>query len=493
MKWFVEQYQEIFQRTLEILVGLLTWTVLTMPFWLSFSHPAVVAYFVLLFDVYFFYKSATVAFDGIRSYLRITYDAKINWQEKLKNLKGSSSAYHLLILPNFKETVEKLRTTLNHIVNQKFPKSRIFVVLAMEERDEDGRQKASVLCREFKRKLGGFLITFHRLGQNEVVGKASNEACAAKKAANFLKKRGINHKDVIVTSMDADSLLPSQYLSYLTFKFLNDKNRFYHFYHAPVLLYSNYWQISLIVRLKSTLDSISRLANLMRPERLIHVSTYSMSLSLLKKVGYWDTNIIPEDWHIFFQAFFTLGEKVATIPLFLPISGDAARAKTFLGSLSYRYEQERRWAWGVTDIPYVIQKFLTTPKIPFLPKFFRLSHLLESHLLWPVNFFILTLGATIPLLINPAFGRTVLGHTLPSLAGFILTSTTGFLIILIIIDIKARPARPKTYNLAKTPLLFFQWFLLPIVSFFFSSLPGLDAHTRLLLGKRLEYKVTEKV
>jgi len=493
MKWFIEHYQAISQRFLEILVGLLTWTTLTMPFWLSLRHPAVVAYFVLFFDVYFFYKSATVAFDGIRSYLRVTYDSKINWQEKLRGLKGSSSIYHLLIIPNFKETVDKLRITLDYVVNQKFPKSRIFVVLAMEEREENARKRASILYRESKRKLGDFLVTFHHLSQNEVTGKASNEAYAAKEAAKFLKRKKINLKDVIVTSMDADSLLPPQYLSYLTFKFLNDKNRFYHFYHAPVLLYSNYWQISLIVRLKSTLDSISRLANLMRPERLIHVSTYSMSFSLLQRVGYWDTNIIPEDWHIFFQAFFSLGEKVATIPLFLPISGDAARAKTLLGSLIYRYEQERRWAWGVTDIPYAVQKFLTTPKIPFWPKFFRLYHLLESHLLWPINFFILTLGATIPPLVNPAFGRTVLGHTLPSLAGLILTATTGFLIILIIIDIKARPERPKTYSLARTPLLFFQWFLIPIVSFFFSSLPGLDAHTRLLFGKRLEYKVTEKV
>ena len=31
------------------------------------------------------------------------------------------------------------------------------------------------------------------------------------------------------------------------------------------------------------------------------------------------------------------------------------------------------------------------------------------------------------------------------------------------------------------------------ISFFLSALPGLDAHTRLMLGKRLEYRVTEKV
>jgi len=34
---------------------------------------------------------------------------------------------------------------------------------------------------------------------------------------------------------------------------------------------------------------------------------------------------------------------------------------------------------------------------------------------------------------------------------------------------------------------------LPIVGFFFNALPGIDAHTRLMLGRYIEYKVTEKV
>jgi hypothetical protein len=43
------------------------------------------------------------------------------------------------------------------------------------------------------------------------------------------------------------------------------------------------------------------------------------------------------------------------------------------------------------------------------------------------------------------------------------------------------------------PLLLIQWYLLPLVSFVLSSLPALDAHTRILIGKKITYKVTEKV
>jgi hypothetical protein len=37
-----------------------------------------------------------------------------------------------------------------------------------------------------------------------------------------------------------------------------------------------------------------------------------------------------------------------------------------------------------------------------------------------------------------------------------------------------------------------QWICLPVVGFFFTNLPALDAQTRLLTGRYLEYRVTEK-
>jgi hypothetical protein len=33
----------------------------------------------------------------------------------------------------------------------------------------------------------------------------------------------------------------------------------------------------------------------------------------------------------------------------------------------------------------------------------------------------------------------------------------------------------------------------PINGIFFTALPGIDAHTRLMLGKYIKYKVTEKM
>jgi hypothetical protein len=55
-----------------------------------------------------------------------------------------------------------------------------------------------------------------------------------------------------------------------------------------------------------------------------------------------------------------------------------------------------------------------------------------------------------------------------------------------------RPPRPDHIKKPFLIITILQYLTLPITGFIFGALPGMDAHTRLLLGKRLEYKVTEK-
>jgi hypothetical protein len=68
-----------------------------------------------------------------------------------------------------------------------------------------------------------------------------------------------------------------------------------------------------------------------------------------------------------------------------------------------------------------------------------------------------------------------------------------FLLVMLVLDKIYRPKKPKEVPTWKALLGPFEFVLMPIVGFFFSALPGIDAHTRLMLGKYIQYKVTEKV
>jgi hypothetical protein len=85
-----------------------------------------------------------------------------------------------------------------------------------------------------------------------------------------------------------------------------------------------------------------------------------------------------------------------------------------------------------------------------------------------------------------------MGKTLPQTSSTILTISLVALITTILIEIKQRPGG-ENVSLVRKLFLPFEFIMLPLIGFFFSALPGLDAHTRLLLGRYLEYRTTEKV
>ncbi len=481
------------KRALEIIIPALSWFLIPLPLWLSLWHPALVAYIVITFDIYWLYKSSTYAYHAIRSFLLLQAHVQVDWLTKAKRQSGFDNLYHVIIIPEYREPLHILRRTLTNLTKQDFPHTRLILVLATEDKDTNARETETLLRREYAHHFGHFLVTRHILHTGEVAGKSSNMAWAGRKVVQAMKSWGINIKDATVTSCDADALLHPKYYSYLTYAYLTDPDRAYHFYQGAILFYSNIWRIPLPNKFVNTLSSIWNLSLLSHSSRFINFSTYSLSLTTAVAAGYWGVDVIPEDYHLFFKVYFKFGEKVKTLGIFLPVLVDAAESTNFFKTMINHYEQLKRWAWGISDIPFVIRGAVLHKEIPLHDRLRRVLFLLEHHVFWSANWFLLTIGSTVPPLVNPAFGRTVLGNNLARLSSTILTLSAIFLVVVFIIDWRIKPPRPKDYASWKLPFLYLQWLTLPFISFFLSALPGLDAHTRLMLGKRLEYRVTEKV
>lgn len=480
------------RRSLELLPGLFSWTLIFFPVWGSLFIPYVVAYFILFFDVYWFYKSFSLAIAAYIASQKIKEAEKQNWLEKAKKLKKFRKISHVIILPSYTESLSLLRKSLDSIVKQSFPIKRIYVVLALEAREKEAKEKAKILIKEFKNKFGRMFATFHPDIKGEVKGKSSNEAFAGKIAyRELVKGKNIDLNCTTISSMDADSLFDKQFFSCLTYKFLTDQKPHNKFWQSATVYYNNIWRIPAPTRIISFFGSLWRTAILIHRDRLVANATYTLSFKLLKDIDFWDTDVIPEDYRIFFKAFYKKSGNIWIEPIFLKTTMDAPLSTSYLKSLQNKYNQERRWSWGVSDDPLFIKWWLTVPNVPFFRKTVMLYHVLLDHFLWPVNWFIITIAANIMPFINPVFSRTTLGYNLPRLAGLILTSCVFALLVMIVIDSKQRPKNAPVSRFRQF-LFPLEFILLPIAGFFLSTLPAIISHTQLMFGKRLEYKVTEK-
>lgn len=481
------------RRFLEMLPGIISWTLILLPVWGAILMPTLLAYFILFFDVYWFYKSFSLVATAFIANRKIKQAEATDWYEKGHNLEHFKKVHHVLIIPTYKESKEKLAKTLSALTYQTLPKEQIHVVLGMEEREENIQEKAKALIKEFEGKFGSIFATFHPDVPGEVKGKSSNESYAGREAYRILFEEGeLDENYGTISSVDADSIFDKEYFSYLTYAFLTDEKPYNKFWQSAIVFYNNMWQVPSPTRIISFFGGLYRTALLIQGDKCLTHATYSTSMKLMHGVGFWDVDVIPEDYRIFFKAFYAMKGQVWVEPIFLKTSLDAVQSHGYINSLKSRYEQERRWSWGVSDQPLFIKWWLTVPEVPFIRKTVLLSMVLMDHVLWPVHWFIITVAANIIPLVNPVFSRTALGLTLPRLAGSILTFGLVAILLLIYIDYKNRPSHIVLPWYRK--ILFpFEFILMPLIGFFLSALPALISHTQLMFGKRMEYKVTEKV
>ena len=73
--------------------------------------------------------------------------------------------------------------------------------------------------------------------------------------------------------------------------------------------------------------------------------------------------------------------------------------------------------------------------------------------------------------------------SLIAMIGLVFSAITSTLLL---------PPRPKKYGRHKHIVMVSQWILIPFTILFFGALPGLEAQTRLMLGKYMGFWVMPK-
>lgn len=485
------------KRALEILPGFVSWSLILFPFWGSFIFPTLVAYYVITFAVYWLYRSLFVSVLSIMAHFKIKAAKQFDWIADL-NLRFPQrwkTIHHIVIIPTYKEPLYILRRTLTALSKQSIDPNNIHIMVSFEDREGNpARKKAQSLQKEFKNKFGHIWFTYHPDIEGEVKGKSANTCWGAKEAKKLLvDHENLPLENITITSEDADALMHRHYFANLTYEFLSSKKPFNKIWQGSIVFYNNIWRVPAAIRVIASIFSVTQMYILMRKERLINFSTYSTSLKHIHEIGYWDTDVIPEDYRLFFKSYFAKKGDFEVEPIFLPIHQDAAESDTTLDTFKNQYQQLKRWAWGTSDDAYIIRQYVLTEGIPFWDKTIRVIKVIEDHFLWPVNWFAVTVSAMLPPLLNEQFNRTMLGKTLPQVTSSLLTLSLISMVVIFVIDAINRPPHPNKRNIFSYIGQPLEFLLLPIAGFFFSALPGIDAHTRLMFGKYIEYKVTKKV
>ena len=540
-------------RALEIIPGLLTWTLILAPLAVSLRWPELVAWFVLTFDVYWLYRAVMLTASVVVAERRIRAKSDVDWRTRayaLRDIPGRIGAiearlprieerivvlgradarvaasggrrelvrlraerrdllrllarrgpaipnpdrlWHVALIPTYTERYEKLEATVRALADADWPTERKMVAIITRESDTPGQANVARLRQRFGDRFLHFFHIIDPLEPGIVIGKSAAMAYGGRWLYRELSGLGFDPKEVVVTDLDSDYRVHPGYFGYLSWAFLTDTDRFRRVYQPVPMFHNNLWSVPIPVRLVAIGATHIQMWRSLSPEKLISFSSYAASLETIHDVDYWATDAIPEDSRFYWKAFFHFSGEFEAVPLFIPIYGDAVRARSYPRTLLEQYLQIRRWAWGVTDIPYYVRNALAHAEIPRLVRVRRLIDLWLDHLNWAIAPFVILFGSSLPLFLNPAFAQTTLGQNLPLYASWLLTGAFACLAVLMHVEERIAPPRPAGWSVARHVVSRVQWLLIPAVGLLLSNLPALDAQTRLMTGRYLEYRVTEK-
>ncbi|MFA5099183.1 MAG: glycosyltransferase family 2 protein [Candidatus Paceibacterota bacterium] len=494
-------------RFLEILPGALAWITIILMFLLSWLAPAWVAIFIILFDIYWLLKTVYLSAHLRASFNKIRENLKINWFNKLietPNFRNGNwkDVYHLIILPMYNEQYEVVRESFDALAKTNYPKDKIIVVLAPEERaGEATRETAQKIEKEFGDKFFKFLTVFHPANlPDEIPGKGSNQNWAARKVKEMIiDKLGISYDNILLSVFDVDTQVPIDYFGRLTYVFLTCENPKRSSFQPVPLFINNIFQTPALARVIAFSSTFWHMIQQSRPERQTTFSSHSMPFRAIVEIGFWDKDIVSEDSRIFWQCYLHYGGDWRVEALFYPISMDANVAPTFWKTMANQYKQQRRWGWGCENIPYFLEGFRKDSagekRISAGKKLYWTFNILESFHSWATNTIMLFALGWLPLFLGGAnFNFTLLSYNLPQVTKFIMTLAMVGVVSSAILSIILLPPKPVWFKKRHYIFYALQWLLMPITLIIFGAIPGLEAQTRMMLGGkfRLGFWVTPK-
>lgn len=486
-------------RLLEMLPATFAWGTLIGLTLLTWFKPVWVAFFMIAFDVYWLLLVLFLGIHLVAAYRSMQRNIRVDWEAEGEKLPGWKNLTHLVILPIYQESAEIVRGCLDSLIDDGFPSEQMIVVLTLEERaGAEAVMRTRNVAEEYWKKFGTLYVTVHPDGiAGELKGKGANQRWGAQRVqAEVIDVAGIDYDSIIVSVFDIDTVVEPGYFWRLTHAFLTVPDR-YHTSYQPIPVYNNnLWDAPFFARVAATSNTFWQMMQQIRHEKLATYSSHSMSWRALVDIGFWAPNMVSEDSRIFWHCYLHYDGNYRVEPLYYPVSMDVCMDKTSLKTAGNLYKQQRRWGWGVENVPYLLfnaaKRWRRMPKSNLMGRIFTQLYGFHS---WATNALIIAVIGWLPIFIGGQdFNATVLSGNLPVITRTLMTLAMAGLVLSAVVSMLLLPKRPGGFNGVHYFSMFIQWIILPVSIILFGSIPALESQTRMALGGkwRLGFWVTPK-
>ncbi|MBL8146550.1 MAG: hypothetical protein JNL34_09210 [Anaerolineae bacterium] len=492
------------ERVLDGLPGFAAWLALLLCVVFAAIAPRVLLTIAVLLAFYVAIRFAIAGIANAIGLRRIREWELIDWcgyynEHRDPGSVAWNAVRHIVIIPNYKEPLGVLAATLNNLAAQHEARERMIIVLAMEAAEAEAISKAEALQKQFAGRFHQLFYTVHPRGlPGEMQCKSANQAWAAR----WVKRRlvdemGYDMDHLVVTTMDADTLWHRSYFHALSALFALNPERYLHFWQSPIRYHSNIWEINPLMRIVNAYSTAFELAYLSATWWTpLPMSSYSLSLRLLDGAGYWDGDVIADEWHMYIKSFFARNAEVRLERIFLPFLAQATTGDNLWDAIRNRYLQTLRHAWGSKEVGFTVAKMLEHPELPIKRTGRLLMRVSHDIFLAGAGWVILTIGVQLPLLFHPEIASELFSAGFNPITLMLQISFPIVFVLGIIFwyqDVVSRPARTRPQTLIERILVLLSFPLLPILTLIFVAIPTLQAQTRLMIGAPLQFRVTKKV
>lgn len=517
-------------RWFERLPGILSWFTLSLPVILTLISPTLAAYFVIAYLLIWFVKAVALNVRVVQGYRILTQHMSYEWSrfvDELDNPDLAFSRYEQGINPrwHYKNLIaQKLRgpkrlhkndifnaviiavsiegrdviePTIQRLLQSDYDFSKLIVFIGYEERCGKEVEKTVLdIVSEYKSQFSHMQAVRHPGDTpDEVIGKGANITFAGRALKRYVDEQSIDYEKVIVTTLDSDNRPHPQYFSAVTYAYLACPDPVHTSFQPISMFTNNIWDVPAPMRVIAASNSFWNIVISLRPHMLRNFAAHSQSMRTIVDTDFWSVRTIVEDGHQFWRTYFRYNGNHRVHPIMVPIYQDAVLASTYTKTLKAQFIQVRRWAWGASDIAYVLQYgWRKKNNVPKGDLVFKTARLIEGHTSWATASLILLLGAFVPLYLAPQASESLVANQLPIIASRIQTFATAGLFISIYYSIRLLPPKPARYKNRHRLYMLLQWVYMPITTILYSAFAALNSQTRLMFGRYLgKFDVTEKV